>query len=213
MKLYFSSILSPPYHWTYRKHQVHGVRCVEVTHENQECGEADGFWTRHPGIKVGVNTADCVPILLSRSDGRAVAALHAGWRGTLANIVEHFFSSLPPELARAQEWQAVLGPSIRPNCYEVSTEIIDHFLKAFPDLDQKKLEPATRQLDLIAVNRFQLERVGVSLIEVHPDCTYCSRETSGEYRYHSYRRGDRYSRQYSWIEISGDSQSADAESN
>jgi polyphenol oxidase len=183
----------------YHTKQVHGTRCVEVTQVGQNCGEADGFWTRVPGLAVRVVTADCVPILAEHRESGAVAALHAGWRGVLGQILGDFFKSLPPELSQPKDWQFKLGPSIRPPCYEVSLEIIERFKTAHPGMNPKQLEPSPRQLDLVAVLQFQLGRLGVNQIEVHPDCTFCSTTLESRSLYRSYRRGDRDSRQVSWI--------------
>lgn len=199
MRHEFGTASASSFESAFLRRQVHGARCVEITHRGQDAGEADGFWTRVPGLPVHVMTADCVPILLERLDGAAVAALHAGWRGTVARIAESFFASLPPELARPEEWRAVLGPSIRHECYEVSAELIEQFVAGFPGLAREAIEPSPRHLDLIAVNRHQLERLGVESVEIHPDCTFCRRAGEG-YRYCSYRRGDRMSRQFSWVQ-------------
>jgi YfiH family protein len=181
-----------------RWRQVHGVAIAEVTGPGQECGEVDGLWTRQPGIPVGVVTADCVPILMEHASGSARAALHAGWRGVFARIPEALFRSLPPELAHPADWRVSLGPSIRACCYEVGTDLIESFDRAFPELPRTQLEPAHRRLDLIEVVKHQFEVMGSPSPEVHPACTFCSGE-SGEGLFQSYRRGDRHSRQLSII--------------
>lgn len=187
-----------------RWRQVHGTEVAKVVVPGQECGEVDALWTDTPGQPIGVVTADCIPILLWRTDGSAIAALHAGWRGTFARISEVFFSRLPSSLSRADAWNAVLGPSIRACCYEVSSELTDQFAEAFPSLPRSLLEPTHRKLDLIAVNKALLESLGVRSVEVHSDCTHC-RQCNGEKPfsplYFSYRRGDRDSRQISIISL------------
>ncbi|MBS1957923.1 MAG: polyphenol oxidase family protein [Bdellovibrionales bacterium] len=172
---------------------------MEIASPGQACGDADGFWTRLPDMKVNVVTADCVPILLYRTDGKAVAALHAGWRGTYARISERFFQSLPEEWSHPGDWHAMLGPSIKADCYEVSEELILRFKAEFPDLDPHVIEPTYRRLDVTAVNEHQLRKLGVASTEIHPDCSRCTQTAAGEFKYCSYRRGDRHSRQFSWI--------------
>ena len=181
--------------------QVHGVSIAEVLTSDQDCGNIDGLWTRIPKLPIAVVTADCVPIILMNQTRRVVAALHAGWRGTFENIVEAFFKSLPAELAKGEEWEAVLGPSIHACCYEVSEELIAKFKEKYPEIEQKLLEPSARKLDLIEVNTYQLMCQGVSGIILHPDCTCCKKDEQGEFKYYSYRRGDRKTRQYSTVVI------------
>lgn len=181
--------------------QVHGVAIAEVTSSDQQCGEVDGVWTRVPNLPIAVVTADCVPLLLMNPIRGAVAALHAGWRGSKQKIVEAFFKSLPAEFANGAEWTAVIGPSIRACCYEVSEDLIQDFKADFPEIDAKMLEPSHRKLDLVEVNVYQLLCQGVNEIIIHPDCTYCKKDDDGDFKYYSYRRGDRKSRQYSTIEI------------
>jgi YfiH family protein len=178
--------------------QVHGVAVVEVTHSQQECGEVDALWTRQKNLPVAVVTADCVPILLYRKDAQAVGVIHAGWRGTVARIADHFFKALPTELANPRDWCAKLGPSIHGCCYEVSAELIEQFVLEFTKLSRKEIEPAPRKLDLVAINVGQLRDLGVSEMEIHPDCTFCAKNGENA-RYFSYRRGDRKSRMYSSI--------------
>lgn len=187
-----------------RWRQVHGVGVAGVSGPAQECGEVDALWTDQPGQPIGVVTADCVPILLWRQDLQAVGAIHAGWRGTLARIPEAFFKALPPRYSEPSEWSAILGPSIRACCYEVSPELIRQFGVEFPTISPGTLEPAHRKLDLIAVNKSMLLQAGIQQVEVHPDCTYCTRRTgekSFDPLYSSYRRGDRDSRQISIISL------------
>lgn len=178
--------------------QVHGVDFALVSAPAQECGEVDGLWTPMPRIPVGVVTADCVPVLLFHQRKGAVAALHAGWRGAYHRIIARFFGALPEDLADPGEWTAVIGPSIRPCCYQVSPEMIKNFRNAFPSLSAEQLEPAPRMLDLNSILRHQLSESGAKLESIHPDCTFCAKEGE-EARYFSYRRGDRDSRQFSVI--------------
>ena len=178
--------------------QVHGVDSLLVSAPAQECGEVDGLWTPRSGIPIGVVTADCVPVLLFHARKGAIAALHAGWRGTYHRIIPRFFERLREDFADPGEWSAVIGPSIRPCCYQVSPEMIENFKNAFPSVSADQLEPAPRMLDLIAVLRRQLSDSGARLESVHPDCTFCASE-GNEPRYFSYRRGDRESRQFSVI--------------
>jgi YfiH family protein len=180
--------------------QVHGTAIAEVRSPSQECGEVDGLWTQIPGLAIAVVTADCVPILLEHDSGKAVAALHGGWRGIHAGIVDSFLSSLPPELRVPSAWSARIGPCIRSCCYEVSPELIDDFIHRFPEISRNQIEPSPRMLDLVSILSEVLRKLGVRIHEIQPDCTRC-KEIEGKPLYFSYRRGDRNSRQYSWVRI------------
>ncbi len=203
VELFFGSIEgNPPELWTQKKgiwNQVHGVAVAEVTGPCQERGDVDALWTRLPHQPVGVRAADCVPILMACVQGGqpvAAAAIHAGWRGTLARITDHFFKGLPKDLANPGDWVAWIGPSNRACCYEVSPELIEQFKSQFPELHPRLIEPRTRFLDLAAINEAELIRLGLTRIEVIPQCTFCAVDDSGKPIYFSYRRGDRASRQH-----------------
>lgn len=71
--------------------QVHGTDLCEVRTPGQECQEVDALWTKKKLVPVGVITADCVPILISNVSGTIIAAIHAGWKGTLSQITKKHF--------------------------------------------------------------------------------------------------------------------------
>ncbi len=183
-----------------RWRQTHGTSVIEVKGQAQDCGEVDALFTQSRFCPIGVVTADCVPILMYREDLTAIGAIHAGWRGTESCIIQSFMRSLPEVLSEASAWRAIIGPSIRACCYQVSPELIDQFASTFPALDRPLIEPVERHLDLVAVNRAELDRLGVKVDSIHPDCTHCARNESGPL-YYSYRRGDRDSRQFSIITL------------
>src|SRR4051812_26501302 len=86
------------------KKQVHGIAITEVTERAQACGEVDAIWSRASGIPISVITADCVPVLMSRRDGRAVCAIHAGWRGTRAGIASEAWRVLGARGENPGDW-------------------------------------------------------------------------------------------------------------
>lgn len=179
--------------------QVHGVSIAEIKSALQNCGQVDGFFTSLKNQPIAVITADCVPVMLSRKDGLAIAALHAGWRGTEQKILESFFRQLPEKLNDPSEWTLEFGPSIRACCYEVSPEIVTSFQRAFPEMKVEEIAPTERHLDLTAVLEHQALYLGVEVSRIDPDCTFCATQDDGSPRYFSYRRGDRNSRQFSVI--------------
>jgi YfiH family protein len=137
--------------------------------------EGDALVTNETGLSIGVRTADCVPILLLDSKERAVAAVHAGWRGSASEIVRcaihKMFTSFGSEPANI--WAAI-GPSIRECCYEVGPEVMARFGRE-----------GRGNLDLAGTNACQMQASGVPAHQIFDSClcTACQLET-----FHSYRR-------------------------
>ena len=187
--------------------QVHGNGFAEIVGAGQDCGEVDAVYSRFSGVPVAVMTADCVPILMSRRDGGAVAAIHAGWRGTRSGIVEELWRKLRSEGENPAHWVAAIGPSIGPCCYEVSEELAADFSKTFSKLGDNLAVPSFRHLDLPAIQAETLRRLGLSEVELSRACTKCSRSlplSSGQeerFLLHSYRREGGGTRQFSVISI------------
>jgi purine-nucleoside/S-methyl-5'-thioadenosine phosphorylase / adenosine deaminase len=161
--------------------QVHGVTLVRAPFAGRP--EADALWSEMPGTAVGVVTADCVPILIAHRDGRFVAAVHAGWRGSAARIGALTVRALVRETGvPPSELIAAIGPHIGPCCYEVDEPV----LAAIPERSVfRPARPGHAMLDLFALNRLQLVGAGVPAhaIERVGGCTACDSE-----RYWSYRR-------------------------
>lgn len=126
----------------------------------------DGLWTEERDLPVLVMTADCLPIVLARVDGRpGVAVLHAGWRGLLAGLVAEGVRALGGRL------RAALGPAIGPCCYEVGPEVAEPFATAFGrDVTRK------RHVDLWAAAERSLAAVGVEDVQRFELCTSCNAE-------------------------------------
>ncbi len=197
--------------------QVHGRRIVEGSAKTSAPddgdglrridAEADALIARQPGIVVGVRTADCVPILLVARESRWAAAVHAGWRGTLAGIVREAVAAAQAVGVTAAHLEAALGPSIGPCCYEVSAELASDFSRAGiapisgrgerEHEDAPAAGPPRPHLDLRLANRILLEQCGVPAgnIQLVGPCTRCAHA-----RYHSYRaEPGSGGRQISWI--------------
>lgn len=177
--------------------QVAGTEIAMIVRRNQVCGDVDGMITK-TGNPIGIQSADCVPILLARKDGGMVAALHAGWRGTKAKIVEQLATRLLAQGEVLKDWVAGIGPAIGPCCYEVSEEMIEDFIKTFPGIDPDRITPTHRKLDLSEVNAQELHRVGFGQVDVIDGCTYCEMDAKGA-KFHSYRREGSGTRQWSII--------------
>ena len=162
--------------------QVHSANILRVHRPAFPAGEGDALITNTPGLLVGIRTADCVPILLADPAQRAVAAIHAGWRGAAEQIVTKTVERLTAEFgSRPADIVAAIGPAIGRCCYEVGPEVAGRFKRWFHELDSY----AKVQLDLVEANRLQLLSAG--LPEAHIStvglCTCCSNGL-----FHSYRR-------------------------
>jgi polyphenol oxidase len=118
--------------------QIHSpvIRRVQA---KDACGPAmsavlkgDGLMTDTPGVLLGIQTADCIPILLADRKNRAVAAFHAGWRGTLARIVEGGVGRMRLEFgSKPEHLVASIGPGIGQCCYAIGSEVREQFESQF----------------------------------------------------------------------------------
>jgi polyphenol oxidase len=141
-------------------------------------GEGDALVSNAPGLYLTIRTADCLPLLLAAPDVRAVAAVHAGWRGTAANIAGKAVEKLQAEFGAAPEnLVAAIGPGVGQCCYEVGEEVLERFT------DYGEGIAEGRRLHLAEVNRRQLSRAGVQQIDIFDMCTFCLPEV-----FHSFRR-------------------------
>lgn len=175
--------------------QVHGTRVVDARHARP--GErADGAVARRPGQVISVMTADCLPVLLCDSAGTRVAALHAGWRGLAAGILEAGIAALAEPGVDVLAW---LGPAIGPRAFEVGAEVRTAFLEQDPGAaDAFAVYHGDRWLaDLYALARRRLQAAGVAQVYGGGRCTYTEKEA-----FFSYRRDRTCGRMASliWIE-------------
>ena len=186
----------------WRLDQVHGCRAVQVDAAALPAGDplpsADAAITARTDVAVAVKAADCVPILMAHPGG-AVAAVHAGWRGTAQGIA----GAAAKQLAAAaggspRDVVAAIGPSIGPCCYEVGPEVRETFHVAGfaeTDLDRWFLPAesprATHVLDMWRSNRDQLVAAGVDPANVHVAglCTATHNDWFWSYRREGARAG------------------------
>lgn len=173
--------------------QVHGARVAHVSGEDDPAQTAlvkgDAVCSDSPGVAVAIFVADCTPLLFADVRTGAFAALHAGWRGTIAGVVDATIATMATRYgSRPADLRAALGPCIGACCFEVGQEVADAFALAFADAPGIVLAQAGRKphVDLRAAQRFQLLRAGVATdaIDVSADCTHC--DPAG--RFFSYRR-------------------------
>lgn len=164
---------------------------------------ADALVTAAAGVFLTVRTADCVPVLLLAPAARAVAAVHAGWRGTLAGVVEHAVAALGDRYgARPPTIQAAVGPAIGGCCYEFGVEHFAGFVARYGEEARRAwtppgADPARGHLDVRTLVTLALTRSGVDPGAIHL-LGLCTAETPEAL--HSYRRdGAGAGRQLSYI--------------
>lgn len=162
------------------------------TAEGKAVLEGDGLITDVPGVLLGVGTADCVPVLVVNVEKRVVGAFHAGWRGTVARIVEQGVARMGEEYgSRPEDLVAVVGPSIGACCYAVGEEVRSEFAAQFGYAEElfSRDDAGAMQLNLWEANRRQLVDAGVgdARISMVGECTACARDESGALRYFSHR--------------------------
>lgn len=176
------------------------VTAADAGHERP--WQADGVIASEPGFLIGIQTADCIPVLVADKKRRVVAAFHAGWRGTVKRIVETGIGRMRIEFGcRPQDLVAAIGPGVGPCCYSVGEEVLSEFESQFgyarelfhevyssdavhnkyPMLFLTQCAPGhspigpSLHLDLVEANRRQLLDAGVAARSIHATggCTNC----------------------------------------
>jgi purine-nucleoside/S-methyl-5'-thioadenosine phosphorylase / adenosine deaminase len=181
--------------------QVHGDHIIELEETNiKEAGEADGMVTKKPNAFLSVLTADCVPILFVAPEKKLVAAVHAGWRGSLAGIGAKVVRQFKEQHGvAADEIETALGPSIGPCCYEVKNDVTEPLREKWGPLAKASIELRDGKsfVDLRRLNRSILEDTGVPSDQIHQlgPCTSCAQDEFFSYR----RDGIPTGRQISFI--------------
>lgn len=153
--------------------QIHSAKVVRSRNGGLQ-GEADALVTTSPELWVSVRTADCLPILLADPGAKVVAAVHAGWRGTVEEIAAKAVYEMVQLGAELSSIQAAIGPGIGYCCFEVGPEVSPHFGSE-----------GQTCVDLAEANERQLLDAGLDLdnIWVSKLCTKCNGD-----QFHSYRR-------------------------
>ena len=168
-------------------HQVHDCVVRRIDGPQQGVIEGvDAVMTDVPQLCIGVSTADCIPVLLYDSTHRAVSAVHAGWRGTVLRIVQKAVEAMRDAYGTAPaDLQAVIGPGISLDSFEVGDEVYEQFHAAGFDMQPISRHDAKWHIDLPMCNRLQLMEAGIPAnhIQMTNICTYQQYE-----RYFSARR-------------------------
>lgn len=154
--------------------QVHGTKVLSVDSSMPSGQEADAVITTERHLLIGVSTADCVPVLLFDRRNSVVAAVHAGWRGTIGNIVERTLEKMIVDYdSSPKDIIATIGPSISPEAFEVGDEVAEQFDNEGYTACISHIYPKTH-IDLWKVNTQQLLSAGIKAenIDCSPICTY-----------------------------------------
>lgn len=178
--------------------QVHGCRVLE-SGEGGDTSRADAATTTVPGQVCAVMTADCLPLLLCNNSGRRVAAVHAGWRGLAAGVIEAALDRFDDP---ADEILAWLGPAIGPAAFEVGNEVRDRFLSVDPN-SELAFAPGRNGrwlADIYQLARLRLTARGIRFVGGGDCCTVSEPE-----RFFSYRRDGVTGRMATLIWIEGQS--------
>ncbi|HYA88489.1 MAG TPA: peptidoglycan editing factor PgeF [Nitrospirota bacterium] len=190
--------------------QVHGETIARVDAQgwisgavniNPRTVEADAIITNAPGIAIGVETADCVPVLLLDPEIPAVAAIHAGWRSTVRKIVDKTVVRMSEEFrSRPQRMLAAIGPAIGAECYEVDEPVMGPVREAFSHWEEITTPRSKGRwgLDLVKANARELLKMGLLEENVHTVglCTACCKDL-----FYSFRAEGRTGRMLSIIMI------------
>lgn len=152
-------------------------RALDIDKQEAALEGVDALVTKLKGIVIGVNTADCVPIVLVDGQAGVIAVAHAGWRGTAGRIGEAIVKEMCRQGACTDRIQAAMGPSICQECFEVGDEVVEAFRQARFNLDDivaRNAATGKAHIDLCAANRAVLVAAGVPVDNI-VESQHCSR--------------------------------------
>jgi hypothetical protein len=164
-----------------RSYQIHGDKIWVTGRAGYQSG-FDALVSVQPGVFAGVGIADCTPILLADPVTRVCAAIHAGWKGTVAGIVEKTASRMIENRgSNPADILAYIGPCISQAHFEVGDEVAEHFAKEF-----KTRKGSKWHVDLKTANAAQLTKLGIQKIEIDLACTV---ENNADFFSHRIEKG------------------------
>lgn len=167
-------------------HQTHSCRVavidnkymsLDIDKQENALDGVDALVTRLDNVCIGVNTADCVPLLLADPKARVIAAVHAGWRGTVAGIAARAIDTMVKQGAQPGNIIAVMGPAICQACFEVGDEVVEQFEKAGFEMDSilaRDARTLKAHLDLLGANKQILKKSDLKENHIFTPCK-CSR--------------------------------------
>lgn len=164
--------------------QVHGNTVVNLDHVKVQNSTADAAMSSSPNVVCAIMTADCLPILLSNRRGTKVAAIHAGWRGIAAGIIERTLTLMQEDSTEVLAW---LGPAIGPSCFEVSEDVVRIFIKESAQAECAFTPiPTSAGKFLANIYRLAEQRLKFSGVTESYGGNFCT--YSDEKNFYSYRR-------------------------
>ncbi len=160
--------------------------------------EADGLVTAEKGLPIFCFTADCVPVLLWDREGRAIGAVHCGWRSSVGDILNNALEAMGSLGAEPSAIRAAIGPAIGSCCFETDDDVpeaITAWLKGDTEGLFTKRADGKTLVDLRGANARRLMQLGVPSenIDVSDECTFCSHDKYWSHRYTRGRRGSQAS--------------------
>lgn len=186
--------------------QVHGAEVRIVTDADRHAlfspvpYEADALVTNQTGLTLTIFTADCVPVLLCDAQAQVIAAVHCGWRSSVADILGSTIAAMQSLGARAENLRAAIGPAIGACCFEVGPEVpeavrgyigadAEDYIRPKPGVEGKFL------VDLKGANRCRLLQLGLKHehIDTSDECTMCKSEKYWSHRATKGQRGSQAS--------------------
>lgn len=153
-------------------------RSLDIDKQEEALEGVDALVTTMPGVVIGVNTADCVPIVLADTQAGVIAVAHAGWRGTVGRIAQNVVGEMCRQGAQPDRIQVAMGPSICQECFEVGDEVVDAFKQSHFDLNTiVTRNPASGKAHIVlrVANRDVLVAAGVPAnnIVLSQQCSRC----------------------------------------
>lgn len=161
------------------QHSVADIKWLNQQHTSQALDfhdvnfePCDAIFTQHSNTPLAIMTADCLPVVMHCSSSNAIVAIHAGWRGLLSGIIEKTLAKISHATNDFSNIKVWIGPSISPNAFEVSHDVIDQFSHYSKYI--KKLPKQKYQVDLPQIAQQILSNNGITDIQISPICSYAS---------------------------------------
>ncbi len=179
-------------------HQIHSDKLRVVTGadalglDHRDYPQCDGLITNDPGTALVIFTADCTPVLLQDPVTGAVGAVHAGWRGTAADIAGKAVRAMADAFGcEPKNIRAAIGPNIGPCCFETGPEVPQAMLEAYGKAAEQAIRPQGNKyyVDLKALNALSLGRAGVESMDISHACTLCEPQRYFSHRHMGAQRG------------------------
>lgn len=176
--------------------QTHSANVATITHPHHipPLTDTDALVTNLPRTPLLIHTADCVPIILHDPHTHTIAAIHAGWRGAIADITTHTVNAMTTLGAHPSHIIAAMGPAICPRCFETSPQIAAQFpphLITYPQHPSGSPATPRPHADIPALIRLQLIKAGIPPhhISMPPLCTHCNPHILFSARHHTINSG------------------------